>query len=290
MVILQEIFNKFSRLETDTVAVDDIKQTNNSGKLFMTVQIIMGYRDRNKTCRQPFAFSAWFFDSCHRHRHKILMLSKCIMIIMVFFFASLDVHASEAGLARLMSGIEKKQSTHELKRYTIAMGKERALLCNQCHGDDGNSKKLGVPNLAGQNSEYLLGQIEKFSDGRRKNFVMNALSKNFSRDDKENLAVFYANMKVNITKTNTQLAKKGQPLYTRMCRGCHGKRGTGRAKYARLAGQQTYYIETTLKQFRDNSKHNGKSSKRSSAIMEPIVKGLSDDDVKALAAYVSQLK
>lgn len=220
----------------------------------------------------------------------MLILSRFIVIVTIFFFASLVAQAKDADVKDMISAIEKKLSKTESKQQAIRMGKDRAVLCNQCHGEDGNSTKPSVPNLASQNPVYLLNQIEKFADGRRKNFVMNALSKNFSRDDKENLAVFYASMKVNASKTNTQLAKKGQALYVKQCSSCHGKQGAGKSDYARLAGQKTHYVEMTLRGFRDRLKSSSKQLNRNNTIMELIAKELSDDDVKALAAYVAQLK
>ena len=219
----------------------------------------------------------------------LVLLSRTILVT-VFFFFSLVIHAKDAELTRMLFAINQKQSTPELKQQAIRLGKDRALLCNQCHGADGNSKKPGVPNLAAQNPVYLLEQIEKFSDGRRKNFVMNALSKNFSRDDKENLAIFYASMKVSASKTNAQLAKKGQGLYVKQCSSCHGKQGAGKSDYARLAGQKTHYVEMTLRSFRDRLKNSSKPVNRNNTIMEAVAKGLSDDDVEALAAYVAQLE
>ncbi len=256
----------------------------------MTIQETKDYRDKNEISLQLFAFLVRSSDSCHIIRCKMLMLSSQLIFVTLFFFASLTIQAKEVELTRMISDIEKQQSTPGRKQNAIAMGKERAVLCNQCHGVDGNSRKKGVPNLAEQNPVYLLDQIEKFADGRRKNYVMNALSKNFTRDDKENLAIFYASMKVNVTKTNTRLAKKGQPIYKALCGSCHGEKGAGQANYARLAGQQIHYIETTLRQFRDNSKNKSKVIKRRSVIMEPIANGLSDDDIKSLAAYLAQLK
>lgn len=203
---------------------------------------------------------------------------------------SVNVPAQEADVKLMMSDIAKKQSTPELKRQAITMGKDRAVLCNQCHGANGNSMKSGVPNLAEQNPVYLLEQIEKFADGRRKNRVMNVLSKNFTRDDKENLAIFYASLKVKASKSNAQLAAQGKPLYVKQCSSCHGDNGIGRADFARLAGQQSQYVENTLKRFRDNSKNQAKPSKRHSAIMEAIAKNLSNQDIKALSAYIAQLK
>lgn len=218
----------------------------------------------------------------------LVLLSRTILVTGFFFF-SLLIHAKDAEVSHMLSGIEQKISTDKLRQQAIRLGKDRALLCNQCHGADGNSKKPDVPNLAAQNPVYLLDQIEKFSDGRRKNFVMNALSKNFSREDKENLAIFYASMKVKVSKTNVLLAKKGQALYVKQCSSCHGKQGAGKSDYARLAGQKAHYIEMTLRGFRDSLKNSSKQAKRKSIIMELIAKGLSDDDVKALAAYVAQL-
>jgi len=219
----------------------------------------------------------------------MLILLKFIIIIVMVVIASFAAQAKDVNITNMISSIEKKQSNPALRKQAIRLGKDRALLCNQCHGEDGNSTKPGVPNLAAQNPVYLLNQIERFSDGRRKNFVMNALSKNFSQDDKENLAIFYASMKVNTTKTNLQLANKGQSIYVKQCGSCHGKRGAGKSDYARLAGQKTHYVEMTLRGFRDNLKNSDKQANRKSNLMELITKELSDDDIKALAAYVAQL-
>ena len=220
----------------------------------------------------------------------MLILLKFIIIIVIVVFTSFAAQAKDVNITSIISSIEKKQSNPALRKQAIRLGKDRALLCNQCHGEDGNSTKPGVPNLAAQNPVYLLNQIEKFTDGRRKNFVINALSKNFSRDDKENLAIFYASMKVNPEKTNEKLAKKGQSLYIKQCSSCHGNQGAGKSNYARLAGQKTHYVEMTLRSFRDNQKNSGMQANRNSNLMELIAKELSNDDIKALAAYVAQLK
>ncbi len=120
-----------------------------------------------------------------------------IIIVMVFCFSSLPAYAKDIKSTQMLIDLKKKQSSPELKQRAIAMGKQRALLCSQCHGKDGNSVKMDIPNLASQNPVYLLEQIQKFADGRRKDFVMNALAKNFSPEDKVNLTIFYANMRVN---------------------------------------------------------------------------------------------
>ncbi len=213
-----------------------------------------------------------------------------ITIIMIFCFSSLSVYAKDKESAHMFIDLKNKQSSMKLKQQAIKMGKQRALLCSQCHGKDGNSTKPDIPNLASQNPVYLLEQIKRFADGRRKNYVMNALSKNLSAEDKINLAIFYANMRVKKIKTDTQLAAKGQPLYVSKCSVCHGERGIGKADFARIAGQQVQYVETTLRRFRQNANMKSERNvKRRSSVMEGVTKTLSDGEIKALTAYIGQM-
>ena len=121
---------------------------------------------------------------------------------------------------------------------------------------------------------------------------MNVLSKNFSREDKVNLELFYANRQLKKINADPQLAKEGQPLYLQKCSACHGAKGVGKKDFARLAGQQVQYVENTLKRFRDNAKGEiaGGSSKRSNPVMESIAKPLTDKNIKALSAYIAQIR
>lgn len=220
----------------------------------------------------------------------MLISTSRIIIVMVFCFSSLSAYAKDIKSTQMFSDLKKKQSSPELKQQAIVMGKERALLCSQCHGKDGNSVKMDIPNLASQNPVYLLEQIQKFADGRRKDFVMNALAKNFSPEDKVNLTIFYTNMQVIPVKTDAQLATQGQPLYAGKCGMCHGEKGIGKADFARIAGQKTLYVENTLRRFRQNANMPvGQSTKRRSPIMDGVAKRLSDGEIKALAAYIGQM-
>ena len=65
------------------------------------------------------------------------------------------------------------------------------------------------------------------------------------------------------------------------CTTCHGVRGMSRADSPNLAGQ---YDAAIYKQLRDF-----KSAHRKSAIMEPLVASLSDQDMRDLAAYYAYL-
>lgn len=63
------------------------------------------------------------------------------------------------------------------------------------------------------------------------------------------------------------------------CNSCHALNKDGRtnAAYPRLAGQPEAYLEKQL--------HDFKTGSRTSAVMEPFVKGLNDAQIKAVAAY-----
>lgn len=79
-----------------------------------------------------------------------------------------------------------------------------------------------------------------------------------------------------------QDAAKGEVIY-RSCIECHGDHGQGiKGKDApKIAGQFDWYIESSIHQF--------KSGERKNPTMLPFIKGLSDQDVKDVAAFVSKL-
>ena len=73
------------------------------------------------------------------------------------------------------------------------------------------------------------------------------------------------------------------------CAACHGAEAKGRDQIPRLAGQLHDYIFNKLKNW---SKERGQDSKNPdmSAVMEPIAHGLSDKQIRDIAAYVSSLR
>ncbi len=189
----------------------------------------------------------------------------------------------------LLQRLQQKMSDPDLRRQAMFAGEERALICGYCHGNDGNSLKPEVPNLAGQNTDYLLEQVGRFARGERKDYVMNSLAGKFTADDQINLAIYYAAQKVKPGEYDYAKAVLGKPIYLQQCQACHGKLGLGNRGYARLAGQKPNYIKLTLERFRDNASGKAGDKKRHSAVMEPIVGNLTDQDILALAAYLASL-
>lgn len=164
-------------------------------------------------------------------------------------------------------------------------GAKLAQFCANCHGPSGQSVKPEVPNLAGQNTIYVLNQLNKFHDGRRKGaFFMEGLVKAMSNDERFAVAVYYTNQPPqSVPVADPVLAAKGKAIYENGCKKCHGDNGAGSEKNSRIAGQQPEYLEKSILRYRENNV-------RADEKMFKYTKGLTDAEVKALVAYIGSLR
>ena len=64
------------------------------------------------------------------------------------------------------------------------------------------------------------------------------------------------------------------------CANCHGTNGVSEPGIPRLAGQPRAYLEQQMQDF--------KAGKRPATVMHQIAKGYSDEQIGALAAYLSE--
>ena len=86
-------------------------------------------------------------------------------------------------------------------------------------------------------------------------------------------------------KRDDALYERGQMLSKQaLCGTCHLPNYVGREQMPRLAGQREDYLLHTLRQFTNNS------AKGRDTIMAATLYGMNDDDLKALAHYLSQAK
>ena len=168
-------------------------------------------------------------------------------------------------------------------------------VCIACHGVDGNSPLPANPNLAGQHPEYLYKQLLNFKSGERKNAVMSGMVATLSQDDMRNLAAYYSSQKPRQgAAKDPKLVTAGQKLYrggdagsgVPACAGCHSPDGTGiPAQYPRLKGQGVDYTLAQLKAFRAGERAND-----SAMMMRTIAARMTDQQMDAVAEYVSGLK
>ena len=73
-----------------------------------------------------------------------------------------------------------------------AAGKEKAAQCQQCHGPDGNTPTPQFPKIGGQHAKYIVQTLEDYKTGARQDPVMAAFATALSKQDREDLAAWYA--------------------------------------------------------------------------------------------------
>jgi len=74
----------------------------------------------------------------------------------------------------------------------ITRGKEKAVVCAACHGQNGVSAAPNWPTLAGQHEDYLVQVLKQYKNGERTDAVMAGQVVNLSADDIKDLAAYFA--------------------------------------------------------------------------------------------------
>lgn len=161
-----------------------------------------------------------------------------------------------------------------------AAGEQKAATCAGCHGPQGKSSNAQWPNLAAQQSIYLINQLKAFKTGSRQNTLMQPLAASLNEEDINNLAAYFSSQQAAKAGGDPTLAKSGQSKAS-MCLGCHGPSAEGNGQFPRLAGQHPEYLVQQLKNFKQGSRKGGP--------MQAIAANLSEEDMKALAAYFGSL-
>jgi len=175
-------------------------------------------------------------------------------------------------------------------------GKSKSAVCSACHGVEGISSLAVNPNLAGQVPGYIAAQLAAFKSGDRKNLIMAGQVAALSADDMADLDAYYAslvpNVEVKLTEEDKAFAEAGEAIYRggfaergiSACMSCHGPTGHGIPKnYPRVSAQHKGYLEKALLDYKkgDRVGYNG--------IMHSIAFGLSEQQIKELAAYMAGL-
>ena len=75
-------------------------------------------------------------------------------------------------------------------------GQAKAAACAVCHGQLGISNTPDAPHLAGQPALYVATQLRAYRSGARKHEVMAVMAKPLSDDDIDNLAAWYASIRI----------------------------------------------------------------------------------------------
>jgi cytochrome c553 len=178
-----------------------------------------------------------------------------------------------------------------------AAGKARAEAagCFACHGVDGVATADGlaadknVPNLAGEPDLYLQFQLVFFRKGVRKNEVMNAMAEQLSNDDLRDVSAYFASLPAPNAPAPADAAPQDTELGSKVvagihCTNCHGDHLEGVDNIPRIAGQREDYLYEALRDFKS-----GARTSTGAASMAEVVYPLGDEEMKALAHYLSGL-
>ena len=181
---------------------------------------------------------------------------------------------------------------------------QRIAKCLSCHGsnaggdlDFGPDIHFGTPALRGMGEQYLRDSLSAYQAGTRTHKEMsvvaamldeettNFMARSFaaylppparSADELTALAEKDAQFRQGQTIARQGVAEDGVPA----CVSCHGSLGEGSTLGPRLAGQNAMYIESQFGAFASGSRQTVQA-----ALMQPVVNGLTCDDIKAVAHY-----
>lgn len=211
---------------------------------------------------------------------------------------SLQITLRRAALACVLSVATAAMNGQTSAAPTVSTQalKAKTDYCKTCHGIDAQGFRgaAPMPRLAGQQPEYIKNQLEAFIERRRTNPVMNNVAHVLSPEMVAALAEYFKNLNPKPLGGGAQkeLIPEGKKIFEEgipsanvpPCASCHGDDAKGNGEFPRLAGQLPDYIFRKLTGW-DTERHS-----ESSAIMQPIAHELKPEQIKAVAAYVSQLE
>ena len=176
-------------------------------------------------------------------------------------------------------------------------GQGKSAVCAACHGVDGNSVIPNWPKIAGQHAPYLERQLKLIKSGARPVPEMAGIVAGLSDQDVADLAAYFSGQTSKAGLANEETRVIGERLYRAgnpktdvpACMACHGPAGEGNplAIFPALAGQHSVYTEKILKDFRSGTIWGEKNE--ANKIMADVTLRLTDDQIKAVSAYVQGL-
>lgn len=185
-------------------------------------------------------------------------------------------------------------------------------VCAACHGDSGQGGKKGVyPRLAGQNVEYLMGQLKKFKARERTNMPMFPYTEERELPDEDivQIAAYLASIKLdtaypvfkdtddaltrllavekvlNIPRSEGDV-EAGAKLYKTECASCHKKDGLGHKTVPMLAGQYTVYLNRQIGKFIKGERIHDEDEKDHS---QDVLNQLKPEELRDILAYLTTL-
>ncbi|MCR6628934.1 MAG: c-type cytochrome [Magnetospirillum sp.] len=166
--------------------------------------------------------------------------------------------------------------------------------CTACHGEDAKTPlQEGYPKLAGQNAEYVFRQLQDIKAGSRANAqvpdTMAPIAADLTEADNRALADYLAGLdKFTPATARGPADAAGRKLYmSKTCIACHGKEGLKPVlpTYPSVAGQDKAYLAQQMRDIKSSARKNGET-----AAMQPVMHLVNEDEIDAIADYLSNVK
>jgi len=169
---------------------------------------------------------------------------------------------------------------------------DMAALCFDCHGADNTTSDPLVPKLNGQLRSFLVTQTKYYMSGERSDTVMSSVIGRFnlSENDIAEIADFFSRLPpMKGSGKMTALGKKGRVVFIEQkCIFCHEEADRSVASYIGetviIGGQNKAYLIKSMADIRNRARIADGFD-----LMSKTVKHLSDDDIEAVAEYLSSI-
>ncbi len=178
---------------------------------------------------------------------------------------------------------------------SVEAGATKAVVCQACHGANGNSVNPEWPSLAGLGADYIAAQLQNFKEGKRNNAIMMPNAMALSPQDMADLGAYFDSLPNTGLEADPSYYQAGEKLYRGgsqargipACMACHGPTGRGNesAKFPALRGQHSVYVIKQLTDYASGARGTGPNG-----IMQTIAKRLSPDDMRDIASYVQGIR
>lgn len=186
-------------------------------------------------------------------------------------------------------------STSSLAVGNAATGATKAVVCQACHGANGNSANPEWPSLAGLGADYIAEQLQNFKSGKRVNPIMMPNAMTLSTEDMADLGAYFDSLVNTGLEADPSYWQAGEKLYRGgdaargipACMACHGPTGRGNepAKFPALRGQHAVYLSKQLNDYASGARTTGPAG-----IMQTIAKRLSAEDIRNVTSYLQGLR
>lgn len=218
------------------------------------------------------------------------------------FVAPISADAGQKGAFEVAAAEKTEKKKHPGRKVY------RRKTCMACHGKGGAKAILDYPNLAGQSAKYMAQQINDIMNGKRVGsndaqgkprtegmrgaLVTPEGEPRLTKQEIDDVSDYLAGLapaqpKAPKEPIAAENLEKGKKLYKKKkCHTCHGKEGTKptNKSYPYVAGQKSAYIVAQMTDIKDKVRKNAKSK-----TMVNFVKKLTDEEIKLIADYLSQV-